>query len=172
MDKINDYIYFLKENNDIFSELEEHVTLAYDLFHPTILVLNYFVEKKMKVQDLSKSEAEDIFSIGYYYLFNSIQTIKEILNENFNHDIEEMISFDEHIYLILKIENILESVESETLSQIEDQLRRLIEFRKQITEEAVESVENEIEKVLNIEEVQTTSDYFVDIAEALDIEVI
>ncbi|MCB9498479.1 MAG: hypothetical protein H6687_01135 [Bacillales bacterium] len=174
MDKKTDYIYFLKENSDLLGELKEHITLTYDLFHPIIIVLNYFVEHNMEIEDLSKKDAEDIFSIGYYYLFNNLDTVKNILANNFAMDIEDLVSFDENLYLILRTDETDSITEEKNpiLAKILDQLYLMTERRQKVSPSLMENIENEIEDAIKETEEPFTSDYFTDIAEALDLELI
>ncbi len=57
MDKTQDYIYFLKENEYLLEELKEHISLSYDLLFPVIIVLDEIVSKDFNISDLSKREA-------------------------------------------------------------------------------------------------------------------
>ena len=55
MDKTQDYIYFLKENDYLLGELREHVSLTYDLLFPVIIVLDELVSKDLNISDLSNT---------------------------------------------------------------------------------------------------------------------
>ena len=170
----NDYISFVIENKDLLEFLKKEAELTYDLIHPTILVLDYFVEQKMNIKDLTISEAESLFQIGFNYLYDSINLIKSIVNDNFDNDFNALKKYDENIYLLLRVDamdSIFES-QNEMISTVLDQLYNLIEKEIPVTNEIILNIEEILDKeMMNTEEVPT-NDMFLDIAEELDLEII
>jgi len=174
MDKDIDYIYFLKENNDLIEELKEHETLTFDFLNPFFLVLDYFIDHQMKIEDLSKEEAEDIFSSGFYFLYNAFGLINSSLNDNFDGDIESLIGFDENIYLLLRCDEINTLVEGKnaTISGILDQLYSSLEYKTHMKDSAIDMIEEQIDKATSKGDEETISDNFTDIAETLGISIL
>lgn len=174
MDKSTDYIYFLKENDELISALRDNTTMTYDLFHPVICVLNYLVDKNMKVEGQSQDDVDDVFSYGYQYLYESFTTIKSFLEDNFDDDLIDLIDFDKNIYMLLKVDDVDSALngENKQISAVLDQLYLLIENKEQISEDMVEKIDEAIDEILSREDIQTTIDTYIDIADTLDVDII
>ena len=169
-----DYIHFNIENNHIIEPLEKRNTITYDLLHPVFLVLNHFVSKDMNIEGEDKEIVEDIFSIGFHYLYSCLDHIKRFLQENFNDDIDEMLDYDQNIYLYLRtdeLDTIFEE-KNEFLSALLEQLNSTIVYRKKLDKKQVKAIEEELEKASRKTEEVTTSDQFIDFADYLELEVL
>lgn len=174
MDIKEDYIHFNIENNYIFEPLEKEKTMTYDLLHPVILVLNYLVKKSMKIDGEDPETIEDIFSIGYHYLYACFDHIKRFLQENFNDDVDELIEYDQNLYMYLRIDewDTIFEEKNEFLSALLDQLGTTFAYRKKLEKKQIEAIEEELEKAQSQTEEVSISDQFMDIAEALGLDVI
>lgn len=170
MDKKLDYIYFLNENLDILNELENHNTITYDFLKPFIYVLNHIIDNDMKLDGLNEEDVTDLFSSGFYPLYDMINKIKSILEENFNDDLHEMLEFDENIWLLLRVNELFEANEENTeiFSSLIDQLEQSISYRTHLTDEIMNKFEEIITRNNKVEE--TSSDLFLDICDELGIE--
>ena len=167
-----DYINFSLENNDIFEELKNRNSMTYDLMYPVIEVLNDLVSKNLVVEGEDPKDVEDCFSVGFRYLYSSVYHIKRILSENFNDDFDELLKFDENLYLYLRIDEIdtFLNESDEMISAILEHLTSSFEYRKSLDKKAIESIEKEIERAHEIMDDEETPDMFIDLADALGIE--
>lgn len=174
MDIREDYIHFNIENNYIIEPLEKRGTITYDLLHPVFLVLNHFIEKDMKIDGEDQETIEDIFSIGFHYLYSCLDHIKRFLEENFNDDIDELIDYDQNIYLYLRtdeLDTIFEE-KNELLSNLLEQLNMTLVYRKKLDKKQVKAIEEELEKASRKTEEITTSDQFTDFADTLGLDLL
>ena len=174
MDVKEDYIHFNIENQEIIEALENNKTLTYDLLHPVFLVLDYFVKEDGKIDGEDKETIEDVFSIGYHYLYSSIDTIKRFLEENFDDDIDELLEYDKNIYLYLRTDE-LDSIfeeKNELLTALLDNLSSTIEYRKQIDKKQFQAIDDELQKAASKTEQITMSDQFIDFADFLGLDII
>ena len=139
MDIKEDYIHFNIENNPIIEALRDIKTITYDLLHPVFVVLDYFIEKNMNIEGEDKETVEDIFSIGFHYLYSCLDHIKRFLQENFNDDLDELIDYDQNIYLYLRTDELDTIFEEKNglLSELLDQLNSTIVYRKKLDKTAL-----------------------------------
>lgn len=175
MERNIDYIYFLKENNVLLEELKNHVTMTYDLLRPVMMAMDHLsTHKDVVVSELTKDDLEDLFSEGYYYLYNAVDNIKSVLSEDFDDDIEEMIAYDSDIYLLIRLDevNTLLEGKDKMISALLDQVDLIIQNRKTIDSQTTEKVEKEIDKAYAKLDTYSTSDRFADLSEAMGLELI
>ena len=159
----HDYNCFIKESQSLLSELREHETMTFDLFVPVLMVLEYIKQNDFEIEDLTQEEVEELFSIGYTYLYDSINVIKNLLNDAFDGDIEELVDFDENIYLLTRVND------SELDSSISDYLYDLTSKKELLSEDKIENIEKALEELSDNETLYATTDRFADILDALGI---
>ncbi len=159
----HDYNCFIKESQSLLSELREHETMTFDLFVPVLMVLEYIKQNNFEIEDLTQEESEELFRIGYTYLYDSINVIKNLLNDAFDGDIEELIEFDENIYLLTRVND------SDLDSDISDYLYDLTSKKVSIPQDKVESIEKALDELSDSDELYATTDRFADILDALGI---
>ncbi len=159
----HDYNCFIKESQSLLSELREHETMTFDLFVPVLMVLEYIKQNNFEIEDLTQEESEELFRIGYTYLYDSINVIKSLLNDVFDGDIEELIEFDENIYLLTRVND------SELNFDISDYLYDLTAKKVSIPEDKIESIEKTLDELSDTDALYATTDRFADILDALGI---
>lgn len=169
-----DYIHFILENNDILSELKSKKTITYDLLEPVLDVMDHLVEVDLQVEGEKDSDVEDAFKMGFHYLYSRIDLIKRFLLENFNDEIEELIKYDQNVYLYLKVDELDTILEekNQMISSLLDHLYSTIEYRNKIDKKAEALIEEEIDKALSLTDESLTPDIFMDFADSLDIELL
>jgi len=169
-----DYINFSLENNYIISKLKEEGTLTYDLLEPVVEVLNFIVSKDMEIKGETEEDVIDVFSNGFHYLYQELDHIKRILNENFDDDIDEFIEYDQNMYLYLKLDEVDTLIEesSEIISGLLDKIGSTFEYRKKLDDTASEMIETEMDKALMDNDCSLTADMFMDLADNLGISLI
>ena len=170
----DDYINFCLENNYIIDELKNKSAMTYDLLFPVFEVLDYLVGKNLKVEGEEIDDVEDCFSIGFRYLYASFDHIKRILEENFNDNMDELLEYDHNLYYYLRVDEVdtFLNESDEMISAILEHLTSSFEYRKPLDDKAAESIEKELEKAHQLISEEETPDIFVDLADALGIDLI
>lgn len=174
MDKTQDYIYFLKENNDILEELKEHISLTYDLLYPVIIVLDELVSKDFVIKDLNKSDAEALFSEGYEYLYNSLDIIKSFLENVFDDNVHELLTYDQNVYETLKLEELDSAYNSknEKISSTLDLLYQSVEGRRRLDASEIEYINNLMMEATIDTEYLSIPDRYIEIADVLGLDIL
>jgi len=170
----DDYINFLLENNLLIERLKNESTLTYDLLEPIIEVMNFISDHDFEIDGESKNDCEDIFQIGFQFLYQEIENVKRILEENFEDEIDDLIEFDQNLYLYIKLDDIdsLLNESNEVISNLLETIQQTFEYRKIIDDNASNMIEEEIEKAQASLDEPMTSDMFMDFADTLGIELI
>ena len=174
MDKTQDYIYFLKENDYLLEELKEHVSLTYDLLFPVILVLDEIVSKDFKISDLSKNEATDLFNEGYDYLYSSLDIIKSFLDKTFENNTHELLAYDKNVYETIKLEE-LDSIlgsKNEDLSNTINLLYQSVEQKRNLAQEEIEYIDKLVDNLLKEEDYLPIPDKYIEIADELGLDLL
>ena len=174
MDIKQDYVHFCLENNDLLNELKTKKTLTYDFLLPVIMVLDYSVEKNLHIEGQEDGDVLDMFSIGFHYLYNAVDNIKRVLNENFNEDIDELLEYDQELYLYLRADEIDTMVDSENdmISAIIDRLLETLEYHKHLDKNTKKLIEEEFEKAQDKSMDTTTTEQFIDFSDILYLDII
>lgn len=174
MDKTQDYIYFLKENEYLLEELKEHISLSYDLLFPVIIVLDEIVSKDFNISDLSKREAEDLFNEGYEYLYNSLDIIKSFLENTFEGNVHELLAYDQNIYETIKLEELDSIIENKdgTLSNTITLLYQSVETKRNLAQEEIEYIDKLVASIINEEEYLPIPDKYIEIADELGLDLL
>lgn len=159
----HDYNCFIKESQELLSELREHETMTFDLFVPVFMVLEYIKQNNFQLEDLTQEEAEELFHSGYSYLYDSINVIKSLLNDAFKGDIEQLIDYDENIYLLTRVND------SDLNPDISDYLYDLTSKKVLVSEEQATKIEDALQELSDNDALYSTTDRFADILDALGI---
>ena len=174
MDIKQDYVHFCLENNEIINELKTKKTLTYDFLHPVFLVMDFAQKNNLHIKGQEDRDVLDMFSVGFHYLFNVIDNIKRILNENFDEDIEELVKYDQNLYLYLRadeIDTLLDS-ENDMVFAIIDRISESLEYHKHLDKKTIELIEEEIEKAQSESDDFTTTEQFLDFVDILGLDLI
>lgn len=174
MDKTQDYIYFLKENDYLLGELREHVSLTYDLLFPVIIVLDELVSEDLNISDLSKSEAVELFDEGYDYLYNSLDIIKSFLDKTFENNTHELLVYDKNVYEIVKLEE-LDAVlknKNEDLSNTINLLYQSVEQKRNLAQEEIDYIDKLVDNLLKEEDYLSIPDRYIEMADNLGLDLL
>lgn len=174
MELKNDYIHFNLENAELIDALKSNQTLTYDYLQPVFAVLDFINESDFEIEGENKQDVIDVFQIGYEYLYDTFETIKNILEENFQDEIESLIKMDQNLYLYLRVDEIDSILEgkNQVLAGLIDTLSTTFEYKTDLNKKAVEMIETEIDKATKTMEEVTTPDQFMDFADSLGIDLI
>lgn len=174
MDFKEDYVHFTIENSDILDSLKDESTLTYDLIEPVILVLNHLIEIDFENKDVPRSNLEDIFNIGFHYLYDLVENIRRILEDSFDGEMDELIDYDQNLYLYLRsdeIDSIFEG-HNETISSILDNLENSFVYKRKFNDEQVELIEQALEDSESQTEEVTISEEFLDYCDFFKLDII
>jgi len=174
MDFKDDYIHFQIENKDILEELKNESTLTYDLIEPVIMVLDHLIEINFEVEGETKDTLEDIFNIGFHYLYDLVTDIRRILEDSFDDEIDELIDFDSNLYLYLRCDE-LDSIfegKNETISSILDNLENSFVYKRKFNDSQTELIEQTLSDSMSQTEEITISDEFLDYCDFFHLDII
>lgn len=158
-----DYNSFLKESLSLLNELNEHETMTFDLFLPVLMTLQHIKSNNFMIGDLTKEETTQLFSEGYYFLYNSYNFLKQMLKDVFGGDIEELVKFDKNVYLLLRLN------ETELDSSIAENIYDLSKNQVVVSDKYLDDISNKIENYFIKNDEYSTTDRFADILDALGI---
>jgi len=174
MDFKEDYIHFTIENKDILDGLKNESTLTYDLIEPVIMVLDHLIEIDFKVEGEDRDTLEDIFNIGFHYLYDLVTDIRRILEESFDDELDELLEYDTNLYLYLRCDE-LDSIfegKNETISSLLDNLENSFVYKRTFNDSQVELIEQALSDSLSQTEEVTISDEFLDYCDFFNLEII
>ena len=100
--------------------------------------------------------------------------ISKKLNENFDEDIEELVKYDQNLYLYLRadeIDTLLDS-ENDMVSAIIDRISESLEYHKHLDKKTIELIEEELEKAQSESDDFTTTEQFLDFVDILGLDLI
>ena len=119
---------FKKENNNLIETLVKKKSKILLRFKAVFIVVDYLYDE-MKKRKLSEDE-EYIFSSGYDFLYDEFETIKSLLHEYFNDNINRMEMCSQTINLLL----LVEEVKGEVLNtdKIKNEVKRLNDLEDKI----------------------------------------
>ena len=98
----NEYVNWKIENDELLKKINSYDNdIFYRLKH-VYDVIEYYYDKL--IDDSSYSEEDDvIFQTGFYYLFEQFEEIKELLNNVYNKNYDEMMSNSKDVNLYLNV---------------------------------------------------------------------
>lgn len=176
MDIYKEYVSWVKEIQDLYMELKEHQLSLYDRFMPVYEVLNHIYEKIQHNDLQSNDDLEKIFSVGYEYLHDQIDTCKMYLEGVFNNDIHAFMDYDAVLSSLLYIEDIRYElsekkyqIDDSALNNLIEELETLINDQAEIPENIVLYVDDVIATLVKDKnfELYGIIDIFIDVAETL-----
>ena len=129
MDIYEDYASWKKENSHLIQTLVNKKSKAIVRFSCVIAVVDYLYHRRIDGKKLSEDE-EVIFSTGFDYIYDSFMMIDNILQSDFNGDIDLM----------------------EGCSQTINLLHYINDFESEITSSGNEDLKKELKKLSNLDE--------------------
>ena len=129
MDIYEDYASWKKENSHLIQTLVNKKSKAIVRFSCVIAVVDYLYHRHIDGKKLSEDE-EVIFSTGFDYIYDSFMMIDNILQSDFNGDIDLM----------------------EGCSQTINLLHYINDFESEITSSGNEDLKKELKKLSNLDE--------------------
>ena len=135
-----DYASFKKTNEKLLEHLLSKNSLIIARFKYVLLVVDYLFEKVVKENKKLTLDEEEMFEVGYQYLFDRFNTIN-LLRE---HTLEKMESLAKSINLLFYIEDFIDEIDSldgehkeehTKFADLEDSVMQFIEEGRQVPDE-------------------------------------
>ena len=124
MDIYEDYASWKKENSHLIQTLVNKKSKAIVRFSCVIAAVDYLYHRHVDGKKLSEDE-EVIFSTGFDYIYDSFMMIDNILQSDFNGDIDLMEGCSQTINLLLYINDFESEITSSGNEDLKKELKKL-----------------------------------------------
>ena len=133
MDIYEDYASWKKENSHLIQTLVNKKSKAIVRFSCVIAVVDYLYHRHIDGKKLSEDE-EVIFSTGFDYIYDSFMMIDNILQSDFNGDIDLMEGCSQTINLLLYINDFESEISSSGNEDLKKELKKLSNLDEKVNE--------------------------------------
>ena len=139
-----DYASFKKTNEKLLDYLLSKNSLIIARFKYVLLVVDHLFNQVVKENKKLSLDEEEMFEIGYQYLFDRFNTINLLKEHNFNNNLEKMEQFAKSINLLFYIEDFIDEIDSidgehkeehKKFAELEDSVIAFIEEKRQVPDE-------------------------------------
>jgi len=139
-----DYAAWRNSNKDLLSFFIEKKSFIISRFKYVIAVVDYLFDQVVNNKHELDSNEEEMFEVGYQYIFDRFMTVNDILTHVFDNNRNEMEKFSKSINLLFYIEDFIDEVDSidgehkvehKKFADLEDQVMQLIENKTQVPDE-------------------------------------
>lgn len=125
-----DYVNFQLENGEFVSELELKANDVYYRFSHVKLILEHLYNDLIN-QDVTNDTDTIVFETAYYYFFNQINDLKELLSKYFKNDFEKLNENAKAVNLLLNTYDFQTELGNVDVEE-SDNLKQLFEFDQKI----------------------------------------
>ena len=133
MDIYEDYASWKKENSHLIQTLVNKKSKAIVRFSCVIAVVDYLYHRHVDGKKLSEDE-EVIFSTGFDYIYDSFMMIDNILQSDFNGDIDLMEGCSQTINLLLYINDFESEITSSGNEDLKKELKKLSNLDEKVND--------------------------------------
>ncbi len=139
-----DYASWKKTNKKIIDFLVKKNSKIIARFRYVLMVVDYLFDKVVYERLKLSVEEEEIFEVGYQYIFDRFNTIVLISEHVFNNNFEDMEHFAKSINLLLYIIDFEDEIDSldgdhktehKKFADLEDSVMQMIEAKIQVPDE-------------------------------------
>ena len=125
--------FFLKKNSKIIAR-----------FRYVLMVVDYLFDQVVYEKKTLSIEEEEVFEVGYQYIFDRFNTIQLIAEHVFNNNYEAMEHFAKSINLLFYIQDFEDEIDSldgdhktehSRFAELEDNVMQMIESKIQVPDE-------------------------------------
>ena len=147
MNIYDDYISYLGEHMDIITALKDSDSPVLSILHDVIRVTDYIYQQYSKKKPIDE-DMEEIFSLGYGYLSNTLTDIKMYYEEYFNKNIERLNRFSTLIIDLIILDDfkafldVNERLDMDTSNEIDDLMNKIDVALENKNPDSIELVEN------------------------------
>ncbi len=141
MDFYNDYLNFKEDKYELLEFFINNDSNTIIRFKHVIAVIDFIYERHCANINITPDE-ENIFIMGFDYVFERVNTIELMLSKIFNDDKDEMEKYSKTINLILYVNDFKDEIEHEEknkrfvdeFSQFENRVLSLLENKEHATD--------------------------------------
>ncbi|MFI3251965.1 MAG: hypothetical protein R3Y60_02365 [bacterium] len=142
MNFYDDYLAFKEDKYELIEYLISNNSNIIIRFKHVLAVIDFIYERHCSNVRLTKDE-EDIFQIGFNYIFDRFNLIELMLNKIFNDDKEQLEEFSRTINLILYVNDFKDEITNldennkkdlDEFSQYEETILELLENKEHATD--------------------------------------
>ena len=126
----HDYANFKLENDDLIKELTKNDSAVFIRVSHVLDVVDYYYDKLIDDPDFSDDE-ENIFTIGYAYLLEQIEQIKDLLSKVYNNKVIELDKHAKEVNLLLNTYDFQSEVVNNEF-EIDEDVKKLMSFDEDI----------------------------------------
>lgn len=146
-----DYFSFKKSNEKLLEFLNQKNSFIIARFKYIFLVIDYLYKKRVDDKKELSHEEEEMFEVGYQYLFDRFNTLNLLLEANFNKNFEALEEFSKEINLMFYIEDFVDEVDSiegnhekehDKLYSLEEDVLKHIEEHTHLKDEMVMAIDD------------------------------
>ena len=139
-----DYASFKKSNEKLLDYLLSKNSLIIARFKYVLLVVDHLFNQVVKENKKLSLDEEEMFEIGYQYLFDRFNTINLLKEHTFDNNLEKMEQFAKSINLLFYIQDFTDEIDSldgehkeehKRFAELEDSVINYIENKKQAPDE-------------------------------------
>jgi len=176
--KYHEYANWKIENHDLLKYLTENNSDLMIRFKHVLDVTDYLYDKLIDEPNFSEDE-DQIFETGFYYLFDQIETITELLKP-YQNDYKSLELRAKDINLLLALidfQNELASADDydesdmADLIDFEEELTKILQNKEEVSEDMFEKLDHMTYEIFNKMDVEyfPVNDIFLEIADELGI---
>jgi len=175
----HEYANWKIEHHDLFKYLAESDSGLFIRFKHVLDVTDFLYDKL--IDDVNYSDDEhSIFESGFYYIFDQVVVIDDLLQKSFKHNVKELESHAKDVNLLLTVlefKNELlgmddfEQIDLDKLETFEKVIMQMIEKKQVVSEEKFVEFDHLTEDIFSKfeDEFYPTYNIFLDIADELGI---
>ena len=139
-----DYASFKKTNENLLDYLLSKNSLIIARFKYVLLVVDHLFNQVVKENKKLSLDEEEMFEIGYQYLFDRFNTINLLKEHTFNNDLDKLEQLAKSINLLFYIQDFTDEIDSldgehkeehKRFAELEDSVINYIENKKQVPDE-------------------------------------
>lgn len=143
MIELHDYKSYLLDNQDFIQLLKESNSIIYDRLEDVFNVLE-FIEKRVEKYEKVEEEFEVIFEVGFSYLHEQLEELKNIYNLYFKNDLAGLKKYASLINYYLYLSDLVEALKEKSLyseeakqaiSNIYDEIENIFSEKKDFKQE-------------------------------------
>lgn len=175
----HEYANWKLEHHDLIKYLREHDSDLILRFKHIFEVTDYLYDQLIDDPEFS-DEQHEIFETGFYYLFDQMDKIQELLKESYHNDIKALEKFSKEVNLLLStidFQNELLSIEDYDINHMnqlldfENDVLDKLEHQEVIPEEMYDQLDDMTFKMFKEMDVEfyPIQDIFLEIADELGI---
>ena len=139
-----DYAAWKKTNEKLINDLIKKNSKILARFRYVLMVVDFLFDKVVYQKEKLSIEEEEVFEVGYQYIFDRFNTITLIAEHVFNNNYDAMEHLAKSINLLLYVVDFIDEIDSldgehkdehKKFAELEDSIMQMIENKIQVPDE-------------------------------------